>query len=155
MGQLEDFQIGQTVELQDGRIATVRFVGDTHFAPGDWVGVELEDFSGKNDGSVQGQRYFDCKQGRGMFVRPGVAAIIAQPAPKTTKMAAATTNGGATKPRPLSMSSVAGGLRRQTVLDPTSKRRSINSGSPTPGPNSAGLTKGLRVRALFNVIEFV
>ncbi len=50
MGELSDFEPGQTVELSDGRTATVRFAGNTHFAAGDWIGVELDDASGKNDG---------------------------------------------------------------------------------------------------------
>lgn len=74
---------GAIVELNDGRIGTIRFVGETTFRPGKWVGVELEDPSGKNDGSVQGKRYFDCEDGYGMFLQPsGVGRIIeAAPAP--------------------------------------------------------------------------
>ena len=60
---MSELAVGQTVQLNDGRIATVRFVGQTRFAPDDWVGVELEDDSGKNDGSVKGDRYFDCEMG--------------------------------------------------------------------------------------------
>ena len=40
--------------------ATVRFVGKTAFAEGVWVGVELADAVGRNDGSVRGVRYFSC-----------------------------------------------------------------------------------------------
>ncbi|KAI9839542.1 MAG: hypothetical protein M1819_002168 [Sarea resinae] len=122
-GSLSPFKVGQTVELQDGRIAKVRFIGSTLFATGDWVGVELDDLSGKNDGAVQGERYFDCELGRGMFVRPAVAKVIEQPAPKVTKAPAI-------KGRP--QSGVVPGLKRQSTQDATARRQTINAGSPTP-----------------------
>jgi len=56
-----------------GRVA---FLGETEFAAGTWVGVILEEPCGKNDGSVQGVRYFKCKPLHGMFVREGVAKPI-------------------------------------------------------------------------------
>ncbi len=132
MGELSDFQIGQTVELSDGRTATVQYVGSAHFAVGDWIGVELDDASGKNDGAVQGERYFDCEPGHGMFIRPGVTKIIDQSTPKPSGRTEGRANSTATKSRPQSMAP--GGLRRQSVLDPAvRKRQSINAGSPTPG----------------------
>ena len=69
-------QIGQTVKLADGRLGTVQFVGSTLFAPGDWGGVVLEEPTGKNDGAVQGHRYFECTPSHGMFVRPTVVFVI-------------------------------------------------------------------------------
>lgn len=69
----------------------VAYIGGTEFAAGTWVGVELDapkgnfffffrgvkfkfyfyfdDDVGKNDGLVQGVRYFTCRPKHGMFVR--------------------------------------------------------------------------------------
>ncbi|KAK8038945.1 CAP-Gly domain-containing protein [Apiospora rasikravindrae] len=109
---MSGIKVGQIIELTDGRKATVRFVGQTHFASGDWVGVELDDDGGKNDGSVQGERYFDCEMGRGMFVRPTTIAVIQQPAPPSQRPKAAQ--------RPNSMTAAPGGkaaLRRRSADD--------------------------------------
>lgn len=131
MPELSDFLVGQTVELLNGVKATVQFVGNTHFAPGDWIGIELEDASGKNDGAVQGQRYFDCPPGHGMFIRPSVPKIVDESTPKPTARPNGKVNGVATKGRPPNIA--VGGARKQSVLDPTAtKRQSINAGSPTP-----------------------
>lgn len=132
MGDLSGFQTGQTVELQDGRIAKIQFTGETHFAGGYWLGVELDDASGKNDGAVQGQRYFDCKPGHGMFVRPSVATVLEQPTPKQNGPLNGRADGLPAKTRPISIA--ASGIRRQSTVDMGAlKRQSINSGSPTPG----------------------
>jgi len=54
----------------------VRFVGTTSFAKGAWCGVELRSAEGKNDGSVGGQRYFNCPKNYGLFVRPNQLTIL-------------------------------------------------------------------------------
>lgn len=137
-------QLGQIVELKDGRQAAIRFLGRTRFASGDWVGVELEDASGKNDGSVQGDRYFDCDVGHGMFLRDAVITrVLEQPQPKAATKSNGKANGQPAQPRP--SSGTVNGLKRQSIVDANSKRQSFGIASPTPGARGIGTPSGLRV----------
>ena len=63
----EDFQLGDRVLVAGLRRGIIRFVGETQFAPGIWYGVELSKAVGKNDGSVDGVRYFTCEPKHGVF----------------------------------------------------------------------------------------
>ena len=56
--------------------ATIKFIGRTKFGTGYWIGVEVDDDSGKNDGTVNDQKYFNCKDKKGLFVRQGVLAVV-------------------------------------------------------------------------------
>uniref|UniRef100_A0A8C4SQC1 Kinesin family member 13A n=1 Tax=Erpetoichthys calabaricus TaxID=27687 RepID=A0A8C4SQC1_ERPCA len=49
---------------------TVSYVGTVDFSSGTWIGVELDLPAGKHNGTVQGKKYFNCKAGHGVFVRP-------------------------------------------------------------------------------------
>ena len=63
-------KIGSLVEvIGKGQRGTVAYIGNTLFASGKWVGVILDEAKGKNDGSVQGKRYFTCEENHGIFVR--------------------------------------------------------------------------------------
>lgn len=143
--------VGTVIELPDGRQATVRFVGTTHFADGQWIGLELDEATGKNDGAVQGERYFDCAPGHGMFVRPTVVGRIVQPEPesKQTTKPATSAAGSKAQPKP----GISTGMRKQTGLPPTAARRqSTNATStPTPAPRGVAARSSLRVcRVLYS-----
>ncbi|CAG8532048.1 11587_t:CDS:10 [Diversispora eburnea] len=68
MATPSDLAVDARCEIS-GKAGTIRFVGITSFAPGKWVGVELDDPLGKNNGYVDGKHYFDCKQKHGVFAR--------------------------------------------------------------------------------------
>ncbi|KAJ8435558.1 hypothetical protein Cgig2_015413 [Carnegiea gigantea] len=75
MGNESDstFTIGQRVHSvgDSRRIGTVKYVGPIQGYSGDWVGVDWDNGDGKNDGSVNGVRYFQAKSDNSAsFVRP-------------------------------------------------------------------------------------
>ena len=65
----DSFIIGQRVFVNGTKPGMIQFIGETKFAPGEWAGIVLDDFSGKNDGSVGGHRYFQCQPKKGVFSR--------------------------------------------------------------------------------------
>ncbi|XP_056446354.1 CAP-Gly domain-containing linker protein 4-like isoform X4 [Gadus chalcogrammus] len=65
-----DVHVGERVLVVGQRAGVVQFCGQTSFAPGLWLGIELDKPSGKNDGSVGGLRYFSCPPKHGVFAPP-------------------------------------------------------------------------------------
>ena len=72
-----EIQIGQRCRINPGdKRGEVKFVGKIPtLKPGWFVGVELDEPLGKNDGSNNGVRYFLCQPNRGVFLRPNAVEI--------------------------------------------------------------------------------
>ena len=75
---LEEFYPGQQVLVGNKMSGTVRFVGQTHFSEGLWIGVELELPKGRNDGSIDEFRYFSCEPNHGIFAPPNRVSVIVE-----------------------------------------------------------------------------
>ncbi|XP_069578643.1 dynactin subunit 1-like isoform X7 [Brachyistius frenatus] len=92
-------KIGSTVEVTGkGQRGTVAYIGATLFASGKWVGVILDEPKGKNDGTVQGKRYFACEDNYGIFVRQSQLQVVEDGSSATTPE---TPESGSTKiPKP-------------------------------------------------------
>lgn len=76
----EDLKVGSKVLVKDkGLEGTVRFVGNTLFAPGKWIGVELDEAKGKNNGMIQGKAYFLCPDNHGLMVRQNQVQVCFLP----------------------------------------------------------------------------
>lgn len=64
--------VGDRCEVTPGeRRGTIKFIGEIPEIKvgGFWVGVQLDEPIGSNDGSVKGTRYFECPEKYGAFVR--------------------------------------------------------------------------------------
>ena len=45
-----------------------------HSFKGTWIGLVLDEKKGKNNGSINGVKYFECQENYGMFVREALLA---------------------------------------------------------------------------------
>ncbi|CAH1185100.1 unnamed protein product [Phyllotreta striolata] len=74
-GPLTACSVGNPVRVGT-KTGILRYVGRVHFAEGPWCGVELFEPLGKNDGAVEGVRYFACAERRGLMAPLAKAQLI-------------------------------------------------------------------------------
>ncbi|EUB61737.1 CAP-Gly domain-containing linker protein 4 [Echinococcus granulosus] len=60
-----------TAAATSGRMGRLRYCGPVEFASGVWVGIELDEAYGKDNGSVNGVSYFECAPNHGIFAPIG------------------------------------------------------------------------------------
>lgn len=62
-------KVGERIKF-DQLTGTIKYIGNIRDKDGIWVGIMLDTDDGKNDGSINGVRYFDCGgKNCGLFVR--------------------------------------------------------------------------------------
>ncbi|CEM33406.1 unnamed protein product [Vitrella brassicaformis CCMP3155] len=72
----QDYPVDSRCEVQPGgRRGRVAYVGQVEGGTGNYIGVELDEPQGKNDGTKNGKRYFDCRPNYGCFVRRDKVAV--------------------------------------------------------------------------------
>jgi len=62
-------QINDRIALKNNLVGIVRYIGPVEGRSNDWVGIELDEPRGKNDGSYNNKRYFSCAPNHGLFVK--------------------------------------------------------------------------------------
>jgi len=76
---IEGMKIGNRCEVRmqntDPRRGTVMYKGSLKGKPGSFVGIKYDEPLGKNDGSLEGERYFTCQPNYGGFVKPKFVTI--------------------------------------------------------------------------------
>lgn len=68
-------RVGDVVDVGGNR-GLVRYVGEVQFKHGTWVGVQLDEPVGKNNGTVSGVVYFRCKMNHGIFAPPEKVEVV-------------------------------------------------------------------------------
>ena len=67
----EALDVGLRITTKSGKAGTIRYIGAIEPLPkGYWVGVELDEAAGRNDGEVKGVRLFTCEANHGAVMRP-------------------------------------------------------------------------------------
>ncbi|KAI8813462.1 dynein associated protein-domain-containing protein [Cladochytrium replicatum] len=151
--------IGLRVEITTSKaVGTIRFVGTTAFAAGKWIGVELDTPTGKNDGTVSGKRYFDCKPSYGLFVKENMIRIV-DSAPGTPSSAGPESQlSSPTGTRPTSpqrpgrstsgvSSTTAARTRRESAAAVNTPPPNVARNTSTSSNTSSGSTRGTRTSA--------
>ncbi|XP_003745822.1 tubulin-specific chaperone B [Galendromus occidentalis] len=72
---LRNFEVGKRCEVQTKgslpRRGEIKYIGEICVKPGiTFIGVQLDEPLGKNDGTAGKVRYFECEPNYGVFVRP-------------------------------------------------------------------------------------
>ncbi|XP_018567471.1 uncharacterized protein LOC108908047 isoform X2 [Anoplophora glabripennis] len=73
--EISNKQIGERVRIGE-KEGILKFVGNVHFSKGVWCGIELTNSTGKNDGIVNGVRYFACADRCGLMAPQSKVSLL-------------------------------------------------------------------------------
>ena len=126
----------------------LRYFGKTHFAEGEWCGIELEEPDGKHDGVVENVRYFTCQQGYGIFAPISKVEPAEYPTGVSSKVADENGNGNGNQSvvsqlkQPKFKSKLA---KPKAIVKPLSQESQVDSvnDSVSGSPSSTGGTPKL------------
>ena len=71
-------EVGKRCVVNGSQLGTILFVGEVHYAKGEFVGIELEDGGGKNNGTIKGTAYFSCPKGAGIMARSSDVVVVVE-----------------------------------------------------------------------------
>ncbi|KAG1711212.1 CAP-Gly domain-containing linker protein 1 [Nymphon striatum] len=125
-------RIGDRILVGGTKAGVLRYMGTTDFATGQWCGVELDEPLGKNDGTVAGKKYFDCKTKYGLFAP--IHKVSKQPGSSTVTRVVRTTR-------------VAGNSPTSSLHKRSGSRESLGSMSTTSQHSTSGTRKSGRPQA--------
>uniref|UniRef100_A0A9J7ZG70 Dynactin subunit 1 n=1 Tax=Cyprinus carpio carpio TaxID=630221 RepID=A0A9J7ZG70_CYPCA len=133
-------KVGSLVEvIGKGQRGTVAYIGATLFASGKWVGVILDEPKGKNDGTVQGKRYFTCEENHGIFVRQSQIQLMDEGGSSATSPE--TPDSGVAKLLKKEVQETPKSVKQTTTAKKLPMRRSTKAGRPSVG--GSGLSESV------------
>uniref|UniRef100_A0A8C6TKZ3 Dynactin subunit 1 n=1 Tax=Neogobius melanostomus TaxID=47308 RepID=A0A8C6TKZ3_9GOBI len=155
-------KVGSLVEvIGKGQRGTVAYIGTTAFASGKWVGVILDEPKGKNDGTVQGKRYFTCEDNQGIFVRHVLCnhlifsslSLSQQPSRAAGSMGKAVASGSASASAGEMSSSEASTPAQTPLAAPVIPTLHSPGNPPPPGPSKEEEALRIQVKDLEEKLE--
>ncbi|KAK5885922.1 hypothetical protein CesoFtcFv8_017011 [Champsocephalus esox] len=139
-----EVRLGERVLVVGQRTGVVQFYGKTNFAPGLWLGIELDKPSGKNDGSVGGVRYFSCPSKHGVFAPPSRVQRIHGSVDCLSELSSSRNPFSGTIRRTFSTSSAIAASKETSRRSPVTRHRphrrrwsSLSGAVPESAPGSA------------------
>ncbi|XP_063233174.1 dynactin subunit 1 isoform X2 [Bacillus rossius redtenbacheri] len=130
-GRAPGLRVNQRVEVTGKDVqGVVAYVGTTLFSSGKWIGVILDEPKGKNNGTVKGKTYFQCKDNHGMFVRQAQLTLLDEGGDATTPSSGATSPDDAKISRSKLSSSRLSLASSRSQGDSTSSRDDSLAGTP-------------------------